>query len=251
MLIWLDHALVILLAAFFPIWAVVFGSRRLRRASAQDLPRVRNSTYLRAMIMLWSLSAVVVGCWILEQRSFGSLGLVPRLTPGLLGVALGAVVIAIALVRERNQTLADDEALARLRERLSYVEPVLPHSRSELLTFYRLSVSAGVCEELLYRGYLIWYLTHWLGFWPAAAIASVLFGLGHSYQGPRGMLITAAVGMFLAAVYWVSGSLFAPMALHAIMDIHSGHLAHAAFEQERLEAEDRWEEDEPADGTQV
>lgn len=234
MLIWLDHLLVALLAALFPIWAVIFGSRRLRRAAAGDLPRLRLSTYRRAMIMLWSLSAVVAVFWILDQRSFAGLGLVPRLTPGLLGVVFGAAIIIIIMIRERNQTLGDDEALARLRERLGYVEPVLPHSRPELRSFYHLSVTAGICEELLYRGYLIWYLTHWLGFWPAAGIAALVFGLGHSYQGPRGMLVTAAVGAFLAGVYWITGSLFAPMALHAIMDIHSGHLAHASFERGRL-----------------
>ena len=163
MLTWVDHLLVAVLAAFFPIWAAVFGTRRLRRASPQDLPRIRLSTYRRAMAMLWTLAAVVVVSWIVQQRSFAAIGLVPRPTFGLLGVALGAAIVAILLVRERNQTLADDEALARVRERLRYVEPVLPHSRAELRSFYRLSVSAGVCEELLYRGFLTWYLTHWLG----------------------------------------------------------------------------------------
>ena len=237
MLIWLDHALVVLLAALFPVWAGFFGSRRLRRASGADLPRVRLSTYRRAMVMLWGLSLVVVTLWLTLERTLASLGLVPRLTPGLLGVGFGAAIVAIAMIRQRNQTLADDEALGRLRERIGHIDLVLPHSRNELRAFYGLSVTAGICEELLYRGYLIWYLTHGLGFWPAAAVASVLFGLGHAYQGPRGVLLTAAVGAFLATIYWITGSLFAPMVLHALMDIHSGHLAHAAFERE---AAARW-----------
>jgi sarcosine oxidase len=60
------------------------------------------------------------------------------------------------------------------------------------------------------------------------------------------MLLTGIVGGFFAAVYFVSGSLYAPMLLHALMDLHSGHMAYVANrkEDEQREARRRAEEQE-------
>jgi membrane protease YdiL (CAAX protease family) len=102
--------------------------------------------------------------------------------------------------------------------------------------FFALSGTAGVCEEALYRGFLIWYLLAWAwlvtphqAFLVAAIGSSLLFGAGHAYQGVRGALLTAAVGGFLAAVYWITRSLFAGMVIHALMDLHAGYLSHLAY----------------------
>ena len=55
------------------------------------------------------------------------------------------------------------------------------------------AVTAGVCEEILYRGFGITYV-HWL--WPSAShlqlivVTSAAFGIAHSYQGLRGVVLT-------------------------------------------------------------
>ena len=59
-------------------------------------------------------------------------------------------------------------------------------------------MTAGVCEELVYRGFMIAYFSAALGvsFWVAAVLSSVAFGIAHFYQGPAGILRTGLVGMF-------------------------------------------------------
>ncbi|HEY2953716.1 MAG TPA: CPBP family intramembrane glutamic endopeptidase [Candidatus Eisenbacteria bacterium] len=232
----LDHALFVVLAVLFPVRAAVFGFRRIGRASPEERPRVRVSVYRQAIAIQWGLAFATVALWIACRREWDALGLVPRPTWGLGGVLVGTAIMAGVVVRQRRQTLADDDALARLRRRMEKVEPMLPHTRADLVPFLQLSLTAGICEELLYRGYLIWYLSHWLTIYPAAALASLLFGVGHLYQGWRGVLTTGMVGAFLASVYLVSGSLFAGMALHALMDAHSGSLMQAAYERAPAEA---------------
>jgi hypothetical protein len=107
---------------------------------------------------------------------------------------------------------------------------MLPHDARELRWFSAVAITAGICEELLYRGYLIWYLQHWLPLAAAVVLAAVIFGVGHFYQGPRGMIQTAVVGAFMAAVYLVTGSIFASMALHALMDLYSGRVTFKAYQ---------------------
>jgi membrane protease YdiL (CAAX protease family) len=227
----LDHILFVVLAVLFPLRAGTFGFRRLRLASEEDRPRARRGFYRQAMVLQWTLALATLALWIAARRPWASLGFLLRLNAGLIGIVAGMAIIAVVIVRQRRAALADGEALAKLRQRTARLEVMLPHSREELKQFFALSVTAGVCEELLYRGYLIWYLAHWLGLFPAAGLAAVIFGVGHAYQGWKGILTTALVGAFLGGVYIVSGSLYAGMLIHALMDAHSGHLMQAAYER--------------------
>lgn len=224
------------LAVLFPLRAATFGFRRLQLASPDERPRVRSSVYRQAIVIQWALAFVTLALWVAFRREWEGLGLVPRLGWGLAGVLVGMLAAGLAVLRQRRQALADDDSLERLRARMKRLELMLPHTREELALFLKLSLTAGICEELLYRGYLIWYLSHWLPIYPAAALASLLFGIGHIYQGWRGVLTTGFVGAFLSAVYLLTGSLFAGIVFHALMDAHSGQLMQAAYERERAPA---------------
>lgn len=226
---WPDHALFALLTVLGPVWGSTMGFRRLRRANQSDLPRIRRSVYRVAMIVQWSLAIVTLAWWMAARRPWTSIGLVPHASIGLGGIAIGLAIVVGLVLRQRAQVLDDDEALAEVRFKLARIERMMPRSPAELRSFYALSVTAGVCEELLYRGFLIWYLAHGFGLIQAAALAALIFGLGHTYQGPRGIVLTGLVGVFLGAIYLISGSLFAPMLFHALMDVHSGSLAQIAF----------------------
>jgi membrane protease YdiL (CAAX protease family) len=94
------------------------------------------------------------------------------------------------------------------------------------------SVTAGVCEEILYRGILMGVLTPVVGLWPAVGLSSVIFGLGHAYQGFPGIVKTTLVGFVLALLTVFSGSLLAAMILHAVIDLTSGRMVSAALADE-------------------
>jgi membrane protease YdiL (CAAX protease family) len=106
---------------------------------------------------------------------------------------------------------------------------MMPRSDLEARWFNGLSITAGICEELLYRGYLLWYLGAWLPWLPAILIAALIFGFGHAYQGPRGIALTTLVGLLMSAIYLGTGSLFLSMTFLALMDLHAGYVARASF----------------------
>src|SRR4029453_7792411 len=226
---WADHALFVALAVLFPLRASLFGFRRLRLAGGYGLPRIRRSLYRQAIAIQWTLTGVALGLWIARGRPWSALGLVPRLD----AIALTVVAVSAAAVpfvaHQRRGTLASDESLAQVRHQLRHVERMLPRTAGELRGFLALAATAGICEELLYRGYLIWYLQVWVGWVPAIALASVLFGFGHLYQGARGVLTTTIVGLMLGGIYYLTGSIWLGMALHALADAHSGQLAYEAW----------------------
>jgi membrane protease YdiL (CAAX protease family) len=226
-----DHLLFVALLTFGPVWGATVGYRRLVRCAACDQPRVRLSVYRAAMVMQWCLAAAVLALWAFTARPWFLLGVVPRLTWGFGGVVLGGAIVTGFIARQRRDVLSDDEALEEVRERMRHIEPMLPRTPRDLRAFAVLSITAGICEELLYRGFMIFYLSHYLPLIFAAAAAAVIFGIGHAYQGRRGIALTGMVGAFLSAVYLVAGSLYVPMLLHALMDLHSGHLGYRALQR--------------------
>jgi sarcosine oxidase len=240
---WFDHLFFLTLVILFPLRAAFSGMRRLRRAPATELPRVRLEVYREAILLQWGLLAILFASWIANGRAWHALGAVPALSTGFLVLAGLTIVAVVLIARQRAAALVDDEALAGVRTQLQHLEVMLPHEPNELGWFFRLSFTAGVCEEFLYRGYMIWYLAHWMPMLAAAGVSSVIFGLGHAYQGRRGVLTTGLFGALLAAVYMLSGSLLIPIVLHGLLDAHSGHLGFRAIrrgrelERERVAAE--------------
>ena len=72
-------------------------------------------------------------------------------------------------------------------------------------------------------------LTPLVGLWPAVALSSAIFGLGHAYQGLAGIGKTALLGFLMALLTVFSGSLFVAIVLHAVIDITSGRIMSAAL----------------------
>jgi hypothetical protein len=83
---------------------------------------------------------------------------------------------------------------------------------------------AAFGEELSYRGYLLTRGGEILGrsnlaYVAAMIVVSVLFGFGHYYKGPSGVLDSTYSGLVLGAVYLLSGrNLWAPILTHGIAD---------------------------------
>jgi membrane protease YdiL (CAAX protease family) len=90
------------------------------------------------------------------------------------------IVIIILVFQVKGLRSASDERIQALYRQLEPVKPLLPHNRSELHMFYKVSITAEIVEELLWRGVLIWYLSHYMPLWAAAIISAVGFGLDHS-----------------------------------------------------------------------
>lgn len=104
---------------------------------------------------------------------------------------------------------------------LEPVRALLPYGRKERQLFGALSVTAGICEEILFRGFLLFYLQEVFGtaLWVAVAVSSLIFGLCHIYQGVLAVLTTGAFGAAMAILYLFSGSLILPIIVHALLDL--------------------------------
>ena len=231
-----DHLLVLAILVGLPIRAW-FSMRALRAATPDELPARRRRVWINAIASQWLLVAAVVALTVTLRRDPATMLLVPRPTAGLLGVLLGLATMVSLVLRQRGSVSRDEDLRQKVRERLANVVHLMPANRAEFALFAVLACTAGICEEVLFRGYLLWYGSQWLPLLWAAALQAVLFGVAHFYQGGRGMLLTGFAGLFLTAVTLLSGSIWPAVLIHALMDLNAGDLALRAFAPRTAAAE--------------
>lgn len=207
----------------FVLWP---AHRRLARSDP-----AWSRTWLCAWTMghQWTFVAFGVALWIAGGRSLADLGLtIPE--GWRLWAALGLVLLLAAYQGVAIASIARNAAQRdQVRRQVSPLAAVLPHTRRELGWFSGLSVTAGFCEEFLYRAYFIVAFAPWIGWWGAAALSVPCFALAHAYQGRSGVLRAAAAGAVFTGIVAVFDSLWPAIVLHAMVDLGSGVMAWLAL----------------------
>jgi membrane protease YdiL (CAAX protease family) len=99
----------------------------------------------------------------------------------------------------------------------------VPQTADEMGWWIPVSISAGVAEELAYRGVLFGILIYWVpNWWAAALLCALAFALGHAIQGWVNILIIFTMSVVLQGLVRFTGTLYIAMAVHALYDIIAG-----------------------------
>ena len=103
------------------------------------------------------------------------------------------------------------------------IQTFLPRRGLEILLWVGVSVSAGICEEVVFRGY---FQRQFEAFtrskWIALCLQAVLFGVSHGYQGVEACVKIALFGALYGALALWRRSLRPGIIAHAGSDILSG-----------------------------
>jgi uncharacterized protein len=186
----------------------------------------RTRAYVFLMIYQWALVACIVALWTSQRRPWSALLLANPNAWGLwLGLALALTYVWIAIL-QRRAILRRPEALEKARASLAALEPLVPHTPAEHRLWPFGAVTAGCCEEILFRGFLFAFLASFVGVVTAVAVGAVLFGLFHAYYGPKGMLKTGVFGMLMALLALAAHSLLPVILIHAAIDYISGDVGY-------------------------
>lgn len=137
------------------------------------------------------------------------------------GVALASALGLLQLVSLRQLAKAPEESSSFMHQ---LAGKMMPQTLAEALPFVALVCTVSLCEEFLYRGFAfsifesLWHGSVTVGIFGSAA----LFGIGHLYQGRRGVVTTAVLGLILAGARAYTGSLAPPILAHLIVDLMAG-----------------------------
>jgi len=222
-----DALYVALIAIGLGIDSLVLWPRFLRRSEVEPA-RARVWLWSSSIVFLWTLAGGGLALWMVERRSWTELRLVAPHGWRILGTI--GLLLAVAIFYAR--TVAKITRARRARKRIQFPKDAArraPHTRAELAWWMALAVSAGICEEFIFRGYLIWVLQPAFGVWIAAAASLIVFAAAHAYQGAKGVVAVGVVGGLFTLIVLVFGSLVPAIAVHVLGDAGEGLVAWLAL----------------------
>ena len=226
-----DWCYTVLIASGLLIDYFVSGPAFLRR-SQLDQPSARMWLWSVWMTLLWALVVVGIALWLSNERAWLALGMAVPKGWRLWGSVILVVGFALHQVRTAAKIARISGLKPKLRAQLGRLSIMLPHSSAELRWFVAVSLTAGFCEEFIFRGYLIWAFEPLLGWWGAAALSLSVFAAAHAFQGKAGPIRSGLVGGVLTLLVALSGSLIPAIVLHAVADIMSGVIAWLVLREE-------------------
>jgi membrane protease YdiL (CAAX protease family) len=223
----IDFAFLVFFAVVLPVIEYRVFFPRFRAALAAGTPGARRNGYRRITAGQWLIAAAGVALFARTGRPWTDLGLIiPSGWRAAAAIAIAGAFALLLAVQLRSVARLAPEKLAKVRASIASLAFLLPHTREERDWFVALSVTAGICEEFLYRGVLIWTLRPSLGLAGAALASILLFGAGHAYQGPKHGIRATAAGIVMTAIVLLTGSLLPAMLVHASMDLGAGFLGY-------------------------
>ena len=217
-----DIWLIFLVLAVVVPWR---GRIRLKQLLAKPVVSSgeRVSLYLSTIAFQWI--ATGIAGWRAWAHGYSrvelGLGTGPNLSRSVIVGVCGVVILAgLHWMNFRRM----GHLLDRLPDRVRVMaERILPQSGRERVPFLALAITAGCCEEFLYRGFAMAAFAR-AGFpiWASVVVSSVLFGAAHLYQGRSGLIGTGILGLLFGAFRAFTGSFVPVAAWHAAVDIVAG-----------------------------
>jgi membrane protease YdiL (CAAX protease family) len=211
----------------FTVLAVVIpwrGRLRLRRLLALDRvgSKQKITLYLTTIAFQWIMASLVAWRALARGLTPAELGLAPGDSWSIVFPSLSGALVLGGLhwlnLRRVGQMEGPAPALMK-----SIASKVLPDSVMEFLPYFALAVTAGVCEEFVYRGFAMAALAKaGLPTWLVVLLTAFLFGLAHTYQGKSGIAGTSLMGLVFGGFRILSLSLVPLAVWHATVDIVAG-----------------------------
>ncbi len=139
-------------------------------------------------------------------------------------------VLGYGIYQIRTSKQTQELVLTQMKD----VAWIMPKTTMQFYSYlFAVCMTAGVAEEIIYRGYLLPLLEQYVGSYLAVAISSVAFGLAHLYQNAIGVIKTAITGLIFCLLVIIFDSLLLAIACHFIIDAYSGYLYFLALNSKK------------------
>jgi uncharacterized protein len=193
--------------------------RRLVRRREQD-PAALIGTFRLTLATQWTwMALVLLAVAVAPSLPLADLGVRPPRADPLVFTLFGALVLSVAAGAFARRAAARRGVPVQAPGDLA---ALLPRTAVERRYAVVVAVTAGICEETLYRGFFIAAGTgpaH-LPLVAAAAVSVAVFALAHIYQGLRQVLAIAALAVVFTVLYLRSGGLLVPVTVHVLIDLN-------------------------------
>jgi membrane protease YdiL (CAAX protease family) len=209
---------------FILLGASLGGSRGVHPLGVHKIPQ-----YLWTMSWEWLLTAFVY-LGVRKRMKLGEMigGRWANAEDVLIDLVVASAfwLLAIAVLGTGAKLMHLDEAgrFDSMRRQLGFL---IPGTTLELLLWFSVSATAGISEEIIFRGYLQrQFAGITRSMLAGVLISAAIFGAAHGYEGGPRMILIGIYGLMFGLLAWWRKSLRPGMIAHAWHDAISGAVLH-------------------------
>ncbi len=225
-LLWICFSLFLLyFVGYETLWGLTGYKKYIAAIEAGKHEKVK--MYIRLMLGLWIPSGLVLILLFTDRLTLIDLGL-SRFKPyGLTWLFYSSVVLAIlyflylaySLVVLRLNAIKKVSIKQELPDK---IKVLLPITKKEKKVWALTALTAGITEELLFRGFLFFLMTALfpgLNIFIILGISTLIFGIGHLYQGPAEAVKPMILGLLYGLFFISFGTIIPCIILHTMQDL--------------------------------
>jgi len=192
----------------------------------------KNIEYIKIVFSLWVPTTFLVYLFCTNNLSVVSFNYIIKANWQNI-LSLSFILIAVIYLVILSRTIKINEQLkSEIAQKFQPFLNLMPVTKSQMLIFTLLvSVSAGICEELIFRAYLYNLLDTHIGITGAIFFSSIAFGFWHIYLGWKEVLRTSIMGAIFCGVYIFTGNILIPIILHIFIDVYSGLICYFSMQK--------------------
>ena len=239
----METALLAILICYQGMMSILDVRDIKRLTSIEITEKIRIKYYKDTIIFGWIPVLIVLICIPISQLNLQGIGfrrfdlsdniwlnVITLIFAGILTlVLLYQIVMYLSNEKYRDQIKNELDSKKEAGPHYDAVisKILIPKSATEKRWFFFVSLTAGICEETVWRGCILFLLSNMfpsVNMIMICAISCVLFGLAHSYQGLHGIIKTSLIAILFVLIYVATNSIFPGIVLHFFFDFSSAFL---------------------------
>jgi len=206
----------------FPGYAILDGGKTCQLLLAEPGKKVK-VLRITAIHLTVLMIITLVPFWI-NQTNTANIGLGFISNPFWITALLAASFLGLWLLSQIKLTRESAQKILLHNARLQFL---LPSNDKEYKLMIMVSFVAGICEEIIYRGFLLWFLTNYMPLIPSIILANLPFALAHlTSTGIRNSIQAFMLAIVFTGAYLLTQSLWLPILLHILVDLYSTTLSY-------------------------
>ena len=200
----------------FPTYVLLTGRRTIKTLEAH--PEKLTLVYIETTILLLVMTVLVSISIAIDNVQLRIIGLQFIDKPMWVLSLVIASAISYWLIEKMPIPESKFESIGK---GLEGVHHILPKNQKEYQWAITTSFVAGVCEEIIFRGYLFWQLSQMIHELVAIVIVNLLFGIAHATSKLNNAIKAFGLGLVFSILYYATGSLWLSILSHIIIDLYA------------------------------
>ncbi|AGA79925.1 CPBP family intramembrane glutamic endopeptidase [Echinicola vietnamensis] len=208
-----------LIGAIYPIYIV--ATHQKANNNIRQNEKYRLIDYQKTLFIFWGLTLLILFNFIAYKQP--DLNFKPTLS--LINLGLMILILGFAYFQYRASKITPNDTNPII-EKLKDVYHYLPKSDKELKWFMFLSISAGICEEIIFRLFLFEFLKESVNLIIAFTVTNLIFAVTHIGSGKNNLLSSFILGLLFSAIYYFTDNIWIAIILHISIDVNAGILGY-------------------------